>query len=89
MIYGGIEAGGTKWVCAVGTGPDDLETATFPTTSPGETLARAAMSFKRTINSSASIPGSSINSRFLQTGQSLSCFVLIRVLGFGLRLPAD
>ena len=22
MIYGGIEAGGTKWVCASGTGPD-------------------------------------------------------------------
>src|SRR5207237_7922661 len=47
MIYGGIEAGGTKWVCAVGTGPDDLETATFPTTSPGETLARAADFFLR------------------------------------------
>jgi fructokinase len=43
MIFGGIEAGGTKWVCAVGTGPDDLrETVTFPTTEPEETIARAA-----------------------------------------------
>ena len=43
MIYGGIEAGGTKWVCAIGTGPDDLQqTITFPTTDPEETIAHAA-----------------------------------------------
>jgi fructokinase len=42
MIYGGIEAGGTKWVCAIGTGPDDLrDIVTFPTTTPDETIARA------------------------------------------------
>jgi fructokinase len=46
MIYGGIEAGGTKWVCATGTGPDDLqELVTFPTTDPAETIARAAAFF--------------------------------------------
>lgn len=40
-MYAGIEAGGTKFVCAVGTGPDDLtDVTTFPTTSPGETLER-------------------------------------------------
>jgi fructokinase len=40
-VLGGIEAGGTKWVCAVG-GPDALvEVATFPTTTPDETLGRA------------------------------------------------
>jgi fructokinase len=42
MTYGGIEAGGTKWVCAIGDGPDDLHaTVTFPTTTPAETIARA------------------------------------------------
>jgi fructokinase len=43
LIFGGIEAGGTKWVCAIGTGPDDiLESAVFPTGSPEETIGRAA-----------------------------------------------
>jgi fructokinase len=46
MTYGGIEAGGTKWVCAIGTGPDDLrDLVTFPTTTPEETIARAAAFF--------------------------------------------
>jgi fructokinase len=41
-LYGGIEAGGSKWVCAVGNGPDDIrEATTFPTTAPDETIARA------------------------------------------------
>ena len=45
---GGIEAGGTKWVCAVGTGPEDLRAeTTIPTTAPDETLARAAEFFER------------------------------------------
>jgi fructokinase len=46
VIFGGIEAGGTKWVCAIGTGPDDLrQTVTFPTARPKETIARAAEFF--------------------------------------------
>ena len=37
-LYGGIEAGGTKFVCAVGSGPDDIRAETrFPTTTPAET----------------------------------------------------
>jgi fructokinase len=41
-MYGGVEAGGTKWVCATGDGPADLrDTVTFPTTTPEETIARA------------------------------------------------
>ncbi len=41
-LYGGIEAGGSHFVCAVGTGPDDLRALRqFPTTSPEETIAQA------------------------------------------------
>lgn len=46
-LYGGIEAGGTKFVCAVGTGPDDLRAETqFPTTTPAETIGRAIAFFQ-------------------------------------------
>lgn len=41
-VYGGIEAGGTKFVCAVGTGPDDVRALErFPTTTPDATIGRA------------------------------------------------
>jgi fructokinase len=47
-MYGAIEAGGTKWVCAAGTGPDDLaDVATFPTTTPHETIGRAVDFLRR------------------------------------------
>ena len=42
---GGIEAGGTKFICGVGTGPGDLITAEFPTTTPEETMDRVAAFF--------------------------------------------
>jgi fructokinase len=42
---GGIEAGGTKFICAVGTGPDDVEVSkAIPTRGPEETL-RDVVSF--------------------------------------------
>ncbi len=45
-VYGGIEAGGTKFVCAVGSGPNEILAETeFPTTSPGETIGRAIAFF--------------------------------------------
>jgi fructokinase len=37
-VFGAIEAGGTKFVCGVGTGPDDLELVSFLTESPQATL---------------------------------------------------
>jgi fructokinase len=47
-VYGGIEAGGTKWECAVGTGPDDVRAGvTIPTTTPGETMGRVVEFFER------------------------------------------
>jgi fructokinase len=47
MLVGGIEAGGTKFVCSVGTGPEELRADTrFPTTTPDETLSRAISFFK-------------------------------------------
>lgn len=46
-LYGGIEGGGTKFVCAVGTGPDDIRAeARFPTTTPEETMGRAIAFFR-------------------------------------------
>jgi fructokinase len=46
MRLGGIEAGGTKFVCAIGSGPDDLETCEFPTTTPEATIQHAVTFFK-------------------------------------------
>lgn len=46
-LYGGIEGGGTKFVCAVGTGPDDIRAEIrFPTTTPEETLGQAIAFFQ-------------------------------------------
>lgn len=42
MTYGGVEGGGTTFVCGVGTGPDDLTIDTIATTEPESTLAAAA-----------------------------------------------
>lgn len=47
-LVGGIEAGGTKFVCAVGTGPGDIRAETrFPTTTPEETIGRALAFFRK------------------------------------------
>ncbi len=46
-VYGGIEAGGTKFVCALGTGPDDLrEELRFPTTAPEECIGKSVAFFR-------------------------------------------
>ena len=47
MILGGIEAGGTKFVCAVGTADGELLVEErFPTTLPEETIGRAIEFFR-------------------------------------------
>lgn len=46
LPYGAIEAGGTKFICGIGTGPHDLETTQFPTTTPETTLAAAIEFFR-------------------------------------------
>jgi fructokinase len=42
---GGIEAGGSKFVCAAGSSPEDVQVSEFPTTTPAETMARVAEFF--------------------------------------------
>lgn len=47
-LYGAIEGGGTKFVCAIGTGPNDIRAeARFPTTTPEETMGQALDFFKQ------------------------------------------
>lgn len=46
-LFGGIEAGGTKFVCAVGTGPSDIRAEVrFPTKAPEETIGRCIEFFR-------------------------------------------
>ncbi len=46
-LYGGIEAGGTKFVCAIGTGPKAIQAETrFATTTPEENIAQAVQFFR-------------------------------------------
>lgn len=44
--FGGVEAGGTKFVCAVGSGPDDLTVASFATGPPEATLENVIRFFR-------------------------------------------
>ncbi|MBZ5586509.1 MAG: ROK family protein [Acidobacteriia bacterium] len=45
-VYGAIEAGGTKFVCGVGSGPGEFDSESFPTTEPAETVERIAGFFR-------------------------------------------
>ena len=47
QLFGGVEGGGTKFICAVGTAPDDIRRETrFPTTTPEATLGQVITFFK-------------------------------------------
>lgn len=49
-IYGAIEAGGTKFVCALGSGPEDIrQVVHFPTTTPKETITRTVDFFRQNL----------------------------------------
>ena len=53
-FFGGVEAGGTKFICVVGKGPDDITARErIPTTTPGETLGKVVQFFKRQAESLA------------------------------------
>jgi fructokinase len=45
-MFGGIEAGGTKFVCGIGTGPKDIRIESFPTSLPDITLQSVFGFFK-------------------------------------------
>ena len=46
VTFGGIEAGGTKFVLGIGTGPEDLETHEIPTTTTDATTRLAVEYFQ-------------------------------------------
>lgn len=46
-MFGAVEAGGTKFVCGIGTGPEDLTVAHVSTTSPDATLAAVTDFFRQ------------------------------------------
>lgn len=50
-VYGGLEAGGTKFVCLLGTGPDDItDVERIEVGEPGPTIAAAAAYFRRVLD---------------------------------------
>jgi fructokinase len=53
-LYGGIEAGGTKIVCAIGSGPKNIyDEIRFPTTTPNETIDQCIDYFAPHLNNNA------------------------------------
>ena len=47
-LYGGMEGGGSKFICAVGSGKGEIvEEVRFPTTTPGETIDQAIAFFQK------------------------------------------
>jgi fructokinase len=45
-VFGGIEGGGTKFICGVGTGPRDLTFIEIPTSTPDATLREVIAYFR-------------------------------------------
>ena len=81
LLFGGVEAGGTKFLCGIGKGPDDLQSvSSIPTTTPAATLDRVVRYFRQQpqltaigIGSFGPVdidPDSSVYGRILQTPKS-------------------
>ena len=63
VLLGGIEAGGTKFVCAVGTGPEDLRAdIRIPTTTPKETIPQVVDFFQQQIKKEGDLAAIGIGS---------------------------
>lgn len=57
-VFGGIEGGGTKFVCAVGSGPGHItHEVRFPTTTPEETIGKAIDFFTKMVSTGEKIKG--------------------------------
>ena len=62
-LYGGIEGGGTKFVCAVGSGPDNIVAETsFPTTKDSAATIGKAIDFLRAHSQNEPLAGVGIAS---------------------------
>ena len=62
-MYGGIEAGGTKFICVIGTGPETIvETARIDVTEPAETIGAALAFFRRAVDGGARLQAFGIGS---------------------------
>ena len=62
-LFGGVEAGGTKFVCAIGTGPDAVRaTARIDVTTPAETIPAAIRFFREAVERGVRLDASGIGS---------------------------
>ncbi|HEX6868109.1 MAG TPA: ROK family protein, partial [Candidatus Limnocylindrales bacterium] len=62
-MYGGVEAGGTKFVCVIGTGPDDIAASTrLEVTRPAATIGAAIDFFRRAIDAGTRLDAIGIGS---------------------------
>ena len=62
-MYGGIEAGGTKFVCVIGTGPDDVaETLRIDVAGPAQTIGAALVFFRAAVAAGTRITALGIGS---------------------------
>src|SRR5258705_10729363 len=56
-VFGGIEAGGTKFLVGVGTSPEDVDIISFPTSSPDTTVRKAAQYIRESAGTRLSAVG--------------------------------